>query len=332
MRRWTGSLILISALIMMAACSGGSTTAEILPLPTESPTSIPTELPTEAPTQIPEPVLTTLIDGLGRELSFETPFQRIVSIAPSNTEILFAVGAGEQVVGREDFADYPPEALDVPSIGSTYGELNLEAILGLEPDLILAADITPSEQIQAMEDVGLTVFVIGNPAEFEDLFSNIETAGLLTGHDGEAQVLAGELRARYEAVLTAVEGAQQVKLFYEIDGTDPTAPWTTGSGTFQQLMFTLAGGDNVASDIEMWGQINLEALVVRDPDVILFATGPFIPTTVDSLLARSGWGEISAVANGQVFAIDTDFVDVPGPRLMDGFEQIARYLHPDLFE
>lgn len=324
--------IWIVMLLLATACAGGSTTADILPLPTDAPTAAPTESPTEAPTQGPEPVVTTLTDGLGREFSFETPFQRIVSIAPSNTEIVFAVGAGDQLVGREDFADYPPEALEVPSIGSTYGELNLEAILGLDPDLILAAEITPSEQIQAMEEVGLQVFVISNPEAFEDLFANVETVGILTGHEPEAQGLSDELRARYETVLNAVGSAQPKMMFYEIDGTDPSSPWTAGTGTFQQLMITLAGGENVAADIELWGQINLEDLVVRDPEVILFATGPFIPTTIESLLDRPGWGEIQAVVNGEVYAIDTDFVDVPGPRLVDGLELMARYLHPELFE
>jgi iron complex transport system substrate-binding protein len=112
------------------------------------------------------------------------PAVRIVSLAPSNTEILFAVGAGAQIVGRDELSDYPAEAQQVASIGSTYGGLNAEAILALQPDLILGADITSPEQVQALEDLGLTVFVLANPGDFEGLFANLELAGELTGHAG----------------------------------------------------------------------------------------------------------------------------------------------------
>jgi iron complex transport system substrate-binding protein len=120
-------------------------------------------------------------------------------------------------------------------------------------------------------------------------------------------------------------------MFYEVDGSDPQAPWTTGSGTFQQLMFELVGGANIAADLEGWGQLSLEAIVVRDPQVIIFGAGPFVPTTVESLMARPGWERISAVEQGRVYPIDTDLVDVPGPRLVEGLELLARLLHPEAF-
>jgi iron complex transport system substrate-binding protein len=281
------------------------------------------------PEPTPEPIVQT--DALGRELVFENPVQRVVSIAPSNTEILFAVGAGDLLVGRDEFSDYPEAAVDVPSIGSTYGDLNVEAIVALDPDLILAADINPPEQIQTMEEVGLTVFVLGNPSDFEGLFENLETVGILTGHEAEAQVLIEDLRTRFDNITSILGGVEPVRLFYEIDGSDPSAPWTTGSNTFQQYIFELAHGDNIASDIEGWGQISLEELIVRDPEVILFGTGPFVPTTVEILSSRSGWGDITAVKEGQVFGVNTDLLDLPGPRLIEGLEAVAKILHPDLF-
>lgn len=319
---WKGIVTLIGVMAL-AACTGTATPTITIPH-----TEAPTQLPTTSPTMAPEPIVQT--DALGRELVFDNPAQRVVSIAPSNTEILFAVGAGDLLVGRDEFSDYPEAAVEVPSIGSTYGDLNVEAIVGLDPDLILAAGITPPEQIQAMEDVGLPVFVLGNPSGFEGLFENLETVGILTGHEAEAQALVEDLRTRLDNITSILEGVEPIRLFYEIDGSDPSAPWTTGSNTFQQLIFELAGGDNIASDIEGWGQISLEELIVRDPVVILFGTGPFVPTTVEILSSRSGWGDITAVKEGQIFGVNTDLLDLPGPRLIEGLEAVVKILHPDL--
>lgn len=276
--------------------------------------------------------LITITDGRGEEVTLERPAERVISLAPSNTEILFAIGAGELLIGRDDFSDYPPEAETVESIGSTYGELNVESITALEPDLILAAGITPPEQIQTLEKLKLKVFVVPNPEQFGDLFDNLHSVGELTGQSDRAERLATELEARFNAVLDVLDGVEPVSIFYEVDGTDPTAPWTTGSATFQDLMFELAGGENVAADLEGWGQLSLEEIVIRDPDVIIFGSGPFVPTTVDSLKVRSGWGDITAVQEDQVYDVDTDLLDLPGPRLVDGLETVARILHPERFE
>jgi len=273
-----------------------------------------------------------IMDGLDREITLEGPAQRIVSLAPSNTEILFAVGAGSQVVGRDEISDFPAQAADVSSIGTTFGELNTEAILALEPDLVLAATITAPEQLQTLETLGLTTFVLSNPTDFEGLYDNLATVGQLTGHSEQAADLAEELRARVEAVTTATAGAAPASVFYEVDGSDSSAPWTTGAGTFQDLLIDLAGGANVASGIEGWGQIDLEALVTSDPEVIMFAYGPFIATTVDTLGLRPGWDGISAVQMDRVIPIDTNWVDRPGPRLVDALEAIAEALHPELFD
>ena len=323
---WKGIVTLIGVMAL-AACTGTATPTMTIPH-TEAPTQLPTTSPTMMPEPTPEPIV--LIDALGRELVFDNPVQRVVSIAPSNTEILFAVGAGDLLVGRDEFSDYPEAAVEVPSIGSTYGDLNVEAIVGLDPDLILAADINPPEQIQAMEEVDLPVFVLGNPSDFEGLFENLETVGILTGHAADAQALVNDFQTRLDNITSILEGVEPIRLFYEIDGSDPSAPWTTGSSTFQQLIFEQAGGDNIASDIEGWGQISLEELIVRDPEVILFGTGPFVPTTVEILSSRSGWGDITAVKEGQVFGVNTDLLDLPGPRLIEGLETVVKILHPDL--
>jgi iron complex transport system substrate-binding protein len=271
-------------------------------------------------------------DGLGRAVVLAAPAERIVSLAPSNTEILFAVGAGPQVVGRDELSDFPAEVGQVSSIGSTFAALNVEAIVALEPDLVLAADITAPEQVRALEELGLTVYVLPNPTDFEGLYQNLRTVGEITGREREAGDLVADLEGRVAEVQALVQGVDRPRVFFEADGTDPTAPWTTGIGTFQSMLIDLAGGSNVAADLSGWGQFSLEQLVAADPQVIVFGSGPFVPTTVESLAARPGWGGIRAVAAGRVYPIDTNWVDRPGPRLVDALEAMARFLHPELFE
>ena len=310
--------------------------------PPASPIEEPTEAPppTPAPAEMKEPTVEpaedvyplTLVDGMAREVVLPGPALRIVSIAPSNTEILFAIGAGNQVVGRDEVSDYPPEALEVASIGSTYGELNTEAILALEPDLVLAATITSPEQAQTLDALGIPLFLLANPEDFPGLLENINVVGVLTGHEAEAGVLAEELDARIKAVTKMAADAERVSVFYEVDGTDPTAPWTTGVGTFQDVLIGLVGGENIAADIAGWGQMSLEEIVTRDPQVVIFGEGPWVPTTVESFSDRSGWGEIAAVVDGRVYGIDTNWVDRPGPRLVVALEQMALMIHPELFE
>jgi iron complex transport system substrate-binding protein len=326
-------LLLASMLVLvlaLGACAPGTLQPTQPPAATEEAAPEVVEVtPSEGP-PTPEPLVLT--DGLGREVVLDGPAQRIVSLAPSNTEILYALGAGDQVVGRDEISDYPPEALDVASIGSTYGELNTEAILALEPDLVLAATITTPEQVQALEALGVPLYLLPNPMTFDELFDNLLAVGELTGTQTQAQALVEDLRTRVDGVVDNTDGVEPVAVFYEVDGTDPTAPWTTGAGTFQDVLIGMAGGQNVAADIEGWGQISLEELVTRDPEVIIFGEGPWIPTTIESLTERTGWAEIAAVEQERVYGLETNWVDRPGPRLVEALERMAAVIHPELFE
>jgi len=319
-------LIIVTITLLLAVACAPAIPATSEPILAQTATEVAEPSPT------PEPQPLVFSDGLGREVILQGPAQRIISMAPSNTEILFALGAGAQVIGRDEISDFPPEAQAVTSIGSTYGELNTEAILALEPDLVLAATITSPEQVEALENLGLTLYLLPNPMTFEELFENLLTVGDLTGHTAEAETLTESLQARVKAVTDAVQSVEPVRVFYEVDGSDPTAPWTTGTGTFQDLLISMVGGENVAAGIEGWGQINLETIVTADPQVILFGAGPWVPTTVDSLSARAGWEGIEAVLTGRIHPIETNWVDRPGPRMVDALELMAKLVHPEKFE
>lgn len=252
-------------------------------------------------------------------------------MAPSNTEILFALGAGGTLIGRDEFSDYPEAAIDAPSIGGGFGEYNTEAIVSLQPDLVLAGGINTPDQVQSLEDLGLNVFMVSNPKDFDGLYANLEAVGALTGHQAEVEELVHQLRNRVGTITEKLASAPAVRVFFEVDGTDPTAPWSTGVGTFQDYLIRLGGGENVVS-FEGWGQVNLEDLIASDPQVILYSAAPYIPTTVESIGERPGWSVITAVKQGAVFGIDTDLTDLPGPRLVDGFEAISRAIHPEAFK
>ncbi len=323
--------LLVTFLIgLLAACSPQATPTAA-PAPSEA--SV-TEAPaTQAATEPAATNTLTMTDGLGREITLNGPAQRVVSLAPSNTEILFAIGAGSQVVGRDEFADYPEEAKSIQSVGGSMGEYSSEAIVALKPDLVLAAEINPPELVKQLEDLGLTVYYLKNPKTIEEMYDNLAIAGQLTGHDVTGMV--DSLKARVAAVDEKVKSAtDKPVVFYEIDATDPTKPYTYGPGTFGDLLITRAGGENLATAAgitDPYPQLSLEQIVAANPDVIVLGDSMW-GVTPESIAIRPGWEELAAVTNKQVHPFDDNLVSRPGPRLVDGLEQLAKLLHPDLFQ
>lgn len=305
------SILLVAVTLILSACAPATP-----PAPTATPTPPPLVLP----------------DGTGGELSLAQPAQRIVSLAPSNTEILFAVGAGSQVVAREDFSNYPEEALALPSVGGNMGEYNLEQIVSLKPDLVLVSPLTSPEAIQSMQDLGLPVLVVPNPLSLADMYANLELVGRATGNEESAAALVAELQAREKKALDAVAQVESKPLvFYELDATEPSKPWTSGPGTFIDLLIGLAGGQNLGGSLAgEWAQISQEELIVQNPDVILLGDALYGGITPEAVAQRPGWDAIKAVQQGKVYPFNDDLVSRPGPRLVDGLVELVKVLHPDL--
>jgi iron complex transport system substrate-binding protein len=273
-----------------------------------------------------------LTDGLGRSVVLKGAAQRVLSLAPSNTEILFAVGAGKQVIGRDEFSDYPEAAKNVASIGSAFETLNTELIVSMKPDLVLAAEINTPEQVKALEDLGLTVYYLKNPVTLEELYTNLEIVAQLTGRETEAATLIESLKKRVAAVDEKIMPlSSRISMFYEVDGTDPSKPFTAGKGTFITLLIERAGGYNIASDIDGYPQLSLEQVVAADPAFIILGDSKW-GTTPESIAQRPGWGNLSAVKSGQVLPFNDDLLSRPGPRMVDGLEELARLLRPELFK
>ncbi|WP_299025773.1 cobalamin-binding protein [uncultured Thermanaerothrix sp.] len=333
MKRLSHALIfmLLLGLILGACVPATPVATSPSPVVTETAAFLPTA--SLAPTATPVAQIEAT-DGLGRKVTLKAPAQRIISLAPSNTEILFALGAGKQVIARDSFSDYPPEAASVTDIGSTWETLNLEQLVALQPDLVLAAGIQSPEQVKAMENAGLVVFWVPNPVTLEDLYANLEVVGRLIGHEPEAAALIESLKARVAAVDKKIAMvSQKPSVFYELDASqDPAKPWTAGPGSFHDALIARAGGVNIAAVLDSpWAQMSLEQIVAADPEIILLGDAKW-GTTPESVAQRPGWSNLRAVKNERVIPFDDDLISRPGPRLVDALENLAKIFHPELFK
>lgn len=277
-----------------------------------------------------------LTDDAGRAVTVETEPHRVVSLAPSNTEIVCALGACDRLVGVTDFDDYPPEVVDVPDVVGA-AQVDVEKVIAAEPDLVLAAgnEITPGAVIEDLIGLGLTVLVL-YPETLDELYADIELVGEALDRRPHAAEVVDEMRDRVAGVVETVAESEPPVTYYEVFYAEG-AIYTAGDGSFIASLIELAGGEPVVGDAQ--GNIQDEALVAADPEVILLGSASYDPalsTPKDALAvvaSRPGWGEMRAVSAGRVVPYLDDIVTTrPGPRVVDGLEALARAIHPGLFE
>lgn len=279
----------------------------------------------------------TLVDDFGYVLHLTSYPNSVVSLAPANTEILFAVGAGSKVVGVTDYCNYPYnfsawiEAGNLTSVGD-YWTPNIEAIVALEPDLVLAA-FAQEEVVNNLRGMGYNVLVLA-PDNIDDILKNILLVGRATNKDIEAAVLVGDLRNRIDAVVSKVaDAASKPKIYYEV-WYDPL--WSVGSETWEHELIEKAGGINIFADQNIdYFETSSEAIIERNPDIMIFplghGAGPPFWGSFDQVKARPGWDATSAVQDDRLYTIDADIVSRPGPRIVDALETLAEIIHPELF-
>ncbi|MBN2186540.1 MAG: cobalamin-binding protein [Dehalococcoidia bacterium] len=273
----------------------------------------------------------TLTDDLGREVTIEDLSVRIISLAPSNTEILFALGLGNRVVGVTDYCDYPPEALTKEKVGGPYSNVDTEKIVALQPDLVLASDVNSMETITTLEGLGLTVFGI-EAIDLDDLLDDINTVGQITDKEVEAEAFTDEMRSRIGAVTAETTGLspEEKPRTLHICWHDPI--YTCGRDTFIHDAIEKAGGVNIFADLEGWPAVDIEAVIWRDPEVILVtAMGGTGSSTWDWVLTEPRLAGVSARQNGRVYYVESNWVERPGPRIVLGVEQLAKNIHPEIF-
>jgi iron complex transport system substrate-binding protein len=274
----------------------------------------------------PEAFPLIITDDMGRHVALATRPQRIISIAPSNTEVVFALGLGDTVVGVDQYSDYPPEAQQKPQLGG-YVDPNLEQIGAAAPDLVLATEVHEATIVPELEALGVTTVVI-DPKNLDDVLDSITLVGAITGEEARAARLVCDLHRRVDDVEARIASAPHPRVFFELS----PELYTAGPGSFIDDLLTRAGGDNVAAGArEPWPQLSTEAVLTADPEVILLADHE-AGVTAEGVRTRPGWQAVSAVEHGRIVTIDPALTNRPGPRVVDGLEEIARILQPDRFQ
>jgi iron complex transport system substrate-binding protein len=270
----------------------------------------------------------TAVDDLGRPVYLEDTPMRVVSLAPSITETLFAIGVGDRLVGVTEAADYPEEAMERPKVGA-YFATSPEEVLARDPDLVLTDGHDPAWK--KLDELGIPTLVI-QPKDIFGISRDILVLGKVMRKEKEAEKLVASLEERLEAVAEITSRASgRPTVYYELDGTDPGAPWTAGPGSFVDTLIRLAGGRNIAEAPGQWLQLSMETLVAADPDLIVLGNYPYV--TPEQLGDRTGvWEKLTAVEFRKIHPIsDSNLTSRPGPRIIDGLEELARIIHPELF-
>jgi iron complex transport system substrate-binding protein len=287
--------------------------------------------------QIEEYQTVTLVDRMGNMVTLTSAPERIVSLAPSNTEILFAIGAGDSIVGVTDYCNYPYnftewiEAGNITSVGN-YADPSVEPIVALNPDLVLAStqSLETAENLQAL---GYNVLVI-EANTLDVVLQDILLVGRATDRNAEASAVVSEMRARINAVSTKAADATTTPTVYHEVWNEPLM--SVGPDTFIDELITLAGGENIFNDATTsWPMISSEAVIEKNPDVMFFpdmymGRADFYET-IESVENRPGWDTITAVQNGALYEINADIISRSGPRLADALELIAKMVHPEIF-
>ena len=283
----------------------------------------------------PEPTPIQITDDHGRTVNISSTPQRVVSMAPSITEILFALDVGDKVVGVTDYCDYPEGLLDkinasqIQRVGAPFPGFNLEIIVDLKPDVAFAIGATVPDYVDELNALGIPAIVL-NAEDIDGIFHDIELVGNVTGKGADAEELVADLEEQINEIVSTVANASVPQVFYGADVSDPSALWTAGNGTFIDAFITMAGGENIAAGVEGWTTFSLEVLIDSNPDVIVLG-GALWGVSAEEVSSRPGWQDLEAVKNGNIYAIDDTTLVRPGPRIADGLELLAGLIHPELF-
>lgn len=280
-----------------------------------------------------EGIVATVIDDSGKTVIIQGAPQRIVSLAPSNTEILYTLGLEDRIVGVSDYSNYPPEASDKPTVGG-YSSIDIERVVAAKPDLVVAALGNTEETIDRLRSLGITVVYL-NPQTIDDVLRDIELVGTATGRNEEAEALVLDLQNRIQAVTEKTDMLTEKPSVAHVVWHDPI--WISGRGTFQDEVIMAAGGTNAFSSVEEWSIVGFEEFITTDPEYILVSSGTGMTegghdVIYDYFMNEPRMQNLKAVKNDHIYVIDADTISRGGPRIVDAIEEVAGVLHPDLFE
>lgn len=277
----------------------------------------------------------TIKDAAEQKVVIDQKPEKIVSLIPSNTEIAFALGLGEQIVGVTDYDNYPKEVTEKEKVGGM--EFNIEKIISLNPDLVLGfggqAMGSSTEGLQQLRDAGITVLVVNDATSFADVYKAIKMVGTATGTKEEADTIVADMKAKVAKVKEKAAGIKdedKKRVYIEVY-PGPGGINSAGTSTFMNEMLEIINAENVVKE-EGWPTISEEAIIAENPDVILTTYGYYTEDPAGVISSREGWQELDAVKNKHIVDVDSDTVTRSGPRLVEGVEEVAKAVYPEVFK
>lgn len=312
MKKLKKSLALLLAMIMMVMCLVGCGEKENDKQSTEN---ADVTQSTTYPLDI--------TDSYGNVVTLEKEPMKVVSCAPNITEMIYDLGAGDKLVGRSDYCDYPAEALEVASVGAIDNP-DLEMIIALEPDVVIATTFS-EENIQKLKDVGIPVIVLKEETTLDGVYVMLTDMGLILNKNQEAASCISDMKQTIADVQTTIEGLDKPTVYYVV-GYGEYGDYTAGGDTFTGEMLSLAGGENIAKDISGWS-ITLEEIIEKDPDIIIISE-----YMKDDFVSSPNYSELTAVKNGQVYSMDVNMLERQGYRNAQGIRELAEIFYPEAFE
>ena len=312
---------LLAALLLLGALTACAPTATA-----PEATVAPTETATEAPAATEAPKGVTITDMTGREITLDEPATRVVALSAADCEVLYAVGAGDLIVGRGEYCDYPAEVLEIPAVQSGM-ETNIEQIIELKPQVLLMSTMAQTEdQIAQLEAAGIKV-VVSDAQNIEGVYTAITMMGALTGHEAQAAEVVASMKDTFASLAARAGELEGKSVYFEVSPLQ-YGLWTAGGGTFMDEISTMLGLKNVFADVTGWAQVSEEQVLEANPDIIVtiamyFGEGQ---TPEEEILSRAGWQDVTAVKNGDILNLQTNELSRPGPRLADGAKALFDFV------
>ena len=319
--------LLLSLSLLLTLCVGCAQDKPEIPADNSPQVSQPAE--TTPGTEPSEEVSTavTVTDMKGREITLEEPAERIVALTASDCEILYAIGAGDTLVGRGEYCDYPAQVLDIPAVQSG-ADTNIEQIIALQPDVLLMSDMAQTEeQIAQLEKAGIKV-VVSEATNIEGVYTAVEMIGALMGKNDNAAAVIDSMKTTFADIQAKSTGDGTQTVYFEVSPLQ-CGLWTAGTDTFMDEIATMLGLKNCFSDVSGWGEISEEQVLERNPDFIVTITMYFGegPTPEEEILSRAGWENVTAVKNRKILNLQNNELSRPAPRLADGAQMMFDFVY-----
>lgn len=314
----TLAALLAALLLALTACAPAAA-----PEATQAPEA--TEAP--AATDAPEAAGVTVTDMAGREITLDAPATRVVALSASDCEIIYALGAGELLVGRGEYCDYPAEVLEVPAVQSG-AETNIEQIIALEPQVLFMTKMAQTEeQIAALEAAGVHV-VVSDAQDIAGVYEAIGMIGTLLGREAEAGTMVADMVAAFDDVAARAAGDGSETIYFEVSPLQ-YGLWAAGADTFMDEIAQMLGLTNAFADVSGWAEVSEEQVLSRDPDYIVtismyYGEGP---TPVEEIQGRAGWENVSAVKNGKILNLQNNELSRPSYRLAEGARVLCDFVY-----